>query len=39
MWKVSASAILVVLSLTVGPGGRLFVTEYTANKIARVAVG
>ncbi len=26
-------------ALTVGPGGQLFVTEYTANKIGRVAVG
>ena len=26
-------------ALTVGPGGPLFVTEYTANKVARVAVG
>lgn len=26
-------------SLVVGPGGQIFVTEYTANKIGRVAVG
>lgn len=44
MRRVSALSALASLALLAGlaggaPGGQLFVTEYTANKIARVAVG